>query len=89
MSSLYEEGPCVNWVVYIHRPVMAGAVGLVAAERCSSLYRLLDGEDKADGSSLRWRISLGTELAPFSLTPAGEAALVVSIVSIAVFRWLF
>jgi hypothetical protein len=50
---LYEEGPCVKWVVFVHRPVMAGVVGVVAGERCSSLYRLLEREDKADGSSLR------------------------------------
>src|SRR5438093_11272472 len=61
---LYEEGPCVNWVVCVHRPVMADVVGVVAGERCSSLSRLLEGEDKADGSSLRWRISLGTVRRP-------------------------
>src|SRR6266511_1425968 len=44
-------------------PVRAG-VALVGGERCSSLYRLLGWEDMADGSSLRWRISLGTVRRP-------------------------
>jgi hypothetical protein len=44
-----------DWVV--HRPVRAGAP-VVGVELGSSLYRLLVGEDKADWSSLRWRISL-------------------------------
>jgi hypothetical protein len=46
------EGPCVKCSV-VYRPVVAVVVG----ELGSSLYRLLDGEDKADGRSLRWRIS--------------------------------
>jgi hypothetical protein len=41
----------------VHRPVTAG-VAVVGGELGSSLYRLLDREDKADWSSLRWRISL-------------------------------
>ena len=39
---LYEEGPCVKWVVFVHRPVRAGVrVGVL--EQRSSLYRLLVG----------------------------------------------
>src|SRR4029450_13336018 len=50
---LYEEGPRVKrWL--LHRPVRAGGG---RGELGSSLYRLLR-EDKADWSSLRWRISL-------------------------------
>src|SRR5262249_295963 len=51
----YEEG-LWRQVGVVHRPVMAG-VGVVGVELGSSLYRLL-GEEKADWSSLRWRISL-------------------------------
>src|SRR5215216_2893382 len=47
----------------VHRPVRA-VVGVVGGELGSSLYRLLDREDKADGSSLRWRISLRTVKRP-------------------------
>jgi hypothetical protein len=47
MSSLYEEGPCVKWLVLVHRPVRAGVV-VEGGEWCSSLYRLLINEDKAD-----------------------------------------
>src|SRR5215207_6229659 len=46
-----------------YRPVRAGAA-VVGGERCSSLYRLLAWEDMADGSSLRWRSSLGTVRRP-------------------------
>src|SRR6266545_5952420 len=60
---LYEEGPCVKWRRFVHRPVRADA-GVVGGELGSSLYRLLEGEDKADWSSLRWRISLGTVRRP-------------------------
>src|SRR5207247_2065479 len=42
-TPLYEEGPPVNSVVFVHRPVMADVVRVVAGERCSSLYRLLEG----------------------------------------------
>ena len=42
----------------VHRPVRAGA-GVVGGELGSSLYRLLEGRTWLDGSSLRWRISLG------------------------------
>jgi hypothetical protein len=44
--------------VHLHRPVRAVLVAVAGGELGSSLYRLLVGEDKADGSSLRWRISL-------------------------------
>src|SRR5262245_27033969 len=37
--SLYEEGPCVNWLWSFSARVKAGVV--VGGERCSSLYRLL------------------------------------------------
>src|SRR6266571_1631239 len=60
---LYEEGPCVNCVGCLYRPVRAGAV-VVGGELGSSLYRLLEGEDKADWSSLRWRSSLRTVRRP-------------------------
>ena len=64
MSSLYEEGPCVKLsLLFVHRPVRA-VVAVVDRELCSSLYRLLGGEDKADGSSLRWRSSLRTVKRP-------------------------
>jgi hypothetical protein len=49
-------------LVFVHRLVRAGVV--VGGELGSSLYRLLDWEDKADGGSLRWRISLGTVRRP-------------------------
>src|SRR5947207_14299317 len=59
-----KKGRVSIGVVFVHRPVLADVVGVVAGERCSSLYRLLEGEDKADGSSLRWRISLRTVRRP-------------------------
>jgi hypothetical protein len=55
LTPLYEEGPCVKLSV-VGRRVRAGAA-VVDVELDSSLYRLL-WEDKADWSSLRWRISL-------------------------------
>jgi hypothetical protein len=48
--------------VLLYRPVTAGVA--VGGELGSSLYRLLEGEDKADWSSLRWRISLRTVKRP-------------------------
>ena len=54
----------VSSVRVVHRPVRAGVVGVVGVERCSSLYRLLDREDKADGGSLRWRSCLGAVRRP-------------------------
>src|SRR4051812_40160118 len=51
-----------DWCV--RRPVMAAAGSVVGVELGSSLYRLLGGEDKADWSSLRWRISLRTVRRP-------------------------
>ena len=44
-------------LLFVHRPVRA-VVAVVGGELGSSLYRLLGREDKADGGSLRWRISL-------------------------------
>jgi hypothetical protein len=43
---------------------MAGVAVVGAGELGSSLYRLLNKEDKSDGSSLWWRISLGTVRRP-------------------------
>ena len=62
MSSLYEEGPWVKYGLGVGVRVSAVVV-VVGWELGSSLYRLL-GEDKADWSSLRWRISLGTVRRP-------------------------
>jgi hypothetical protein len=42
-----------SMVAFVHRPVRVVLVGVAGVELGSSLYRLLDGEDKADGSSLR------------------------------------
>ena len=36
-------------VVFVYRPVRAVLAAVVGGERCSSLYRLLIREDKADG----------------------------------------
>jgi hypothetical protein len=55
-------------------------VAVVGGERCSSLYRLLGREDRAGGSSLRWRVSLravrrpGGSVAP-SEPPPGRSAM--------------
>jgi hypothetical protein len=46
-------------LVFVRRPVRA-VVAVVGWELGSSFYRVLDREDKADGSSLGWSISSKT-----------------------------
>src|SRR5215218_6633701 len=59
---LYEEGPCVNWSVRAS-PSQGGCRG--GGWRAVLISLSPPGvEDMADGSSLRWRISLGTVRRP-------------------------
>jgi hypothetical protein len=54
-----RKGRCVN-CGFVHRPVRVVLVAVVGGERCSSLSIASWKGDKADGGSLRWRISLRT-----------------------------